>query len=443
MWHRGGMTQCLLPAVFAAAQGMGPPVSVPVPRYGPGELPWAGAPPPSGVKPLPGPAAAFEVGTENFTIQWDSASVDEGFAVAAGDLLEEAWQALVERDGWDPPMTSDSFKILVWLTPELAAAGLATGDATEAFPAGQPVIYLNPDWLEDASYRKQVVHHEFVHTLQFHLRDWYAGAADEAWYWEATAEWLPEHVDPAANGQAWIASLYADAPGVAFDTVDGGHEYAMFLLNAYIDTHMGGLASLQSIWLENEGLDWLGELERVLEVSPEVLWAGFAGAYYSRQLPDSHLYALPTLQEGPGVIEGRLGARYMALAETQGQLSLESGIGTLVRDGEWLHFTTTAPIPPGDTVPVLVVTNPGEEPLEVAYEVEVIDRVADTGHTDTGVTDTGDGSSHPSNDGAADEHDESPSAEEDSKARGGCAAVRRGPRWVWVLALLGLRRRFA
>ena len=61
-------------------------------------------------------------------------------------------------------------------------SGLATGEPTEAFPAGQPIIYLNPLMLTDEAYRQQVVHHEFVHTTQFHLRDWYGSDVSESWY---------------------------------------------------------------------------------------------------------------------------------------------------------------------------------------------------------------------------------------------------------------------
>jgi len=428
------MNGCLLPAFFAAMHGAGPPVVLP-PRP-PGTIDSSVAS--KAAKALPGLSAENELGTANFTVQWTSSGIDPSFASSVADHLEEAWAALIMRDGWDAPMTSDAHKILVWLTPELAAPGLATGDPTESFPTGQPVIYLNPDLLEDTAYRQQVVHHEFVHTTQFHLRDWYGGEPGEAWYWEASAEWLTEHVDPAANGQAWLSQFYADQPGVAFDTVDGGHEYAMFLLNAYLDEHRGGVTALQSVWLDNEGHDWLTEIHRATGSAPPEIWADFVGAYYAGQLQDSELYALPEPVWAGGTIPGHLGAMYIRLAETEGVVALEAGEGTLVRDGEWVRFSGEATIPAGDGEVVLVVTNPADVPLTVSFAVGPV-APDDTGlPQDTGMPDD---SASPEDTGI------SPVGAADSEAskaeRSGCEAMASGPAWLWFFGLLGLRRRCA
>ena len=231
VWH-GEAAGCLLPAVFAAAHGVSEPVVLPVLSQGVA----APVPPSEMLKAMPEWRLTMRSGPD-FTVQWNAPEVDIAFAESVAEHLEDAWAALVERDGWDAPMTSASHKLLVWLTPDLAAPGLATGEPTEAFPAGQPIIYLNPLMLTDGAYRQQVVHHEFVHTTQFHLRDWYGSDVSESWYWEASAEWLTEYVDSEANGQAWISVFYADSPGLAYNTTNGGHEYAMFLLNAYLDEH--------------------------------------------------------------------------------------------------------------------------------------------------------------------------------------------------------------
>ena len=428
------MNGCLLPAFFAAVHGVGPPVSTPTLPSG-----YAPAAPSSKtLKALPGAAAENEVGSSNFTVQWTESTVDPAFAEVVISHLEDAWAALIERDGWDAPMTSEDHKVLVWLTPELAAPGLATGEPTEAFPSGQPIIYLNPTMLTDAAYLQQVAHHEFVHTTQFHLRDWYGGTASEAWYWEASAEWLTEYVDPSANGQAWISTFYADNPGVAYDTVNGGHEYAMFLLNAYLDEHHGGVESLQSVWLENEGNDWLTELERVSGLQAPVLWANFVGAYYAGQLRDAELYARPTPVASAGTIPGELGSMYISLELAEGEVVLEAGEGTLVRDGEWLHFTGTGAIPDGEGSTVLVVTNPESTPLSVTYEVQAAPSPEDTGGLppDTGdVADTGEAAVADAPPVALD------ADKDDEKSRSGCSTSPARAVWGWPLVLLGLRRR--
>ena len=429
------MTGCLLPAVFAAAHGVGSPVVLPVLSQGVA----APAPPSETLKALPGVVADHEVGTPNFTVQWNAPDVDIAFAESVADHLEDAWAALVERDGWDPPMTSASHKLLVWLTPDLAAPGLATGEPTEAFPAGQPIIYLNPLMLTDGAYRQQVVHHEFVHTTQFHLRDWYGSDVSESWYWEASAEWLTEYVDPEANGQAWISAFYADSPGLAYNTTNGGHEYAMFLLNAYLDEHRGGLAGLQSVWLENEGLDWLTELERVYERSAPALWADFTGAYFAGQLSDAEFYARPEPVDSPGTIEGELGSMYIHLEATDGEVVLEDGEGALVRDGEWVSFSGEATIPDGEGPVVLVVTNPSPTPLPVAYEVRDVEDDPDTGHAlDDTAVDEEDTGMTPANDSPPTESTSSP-----KESSSGCNAGAARLGGLWPLIVVALRRRYA
>jgi|GEM_PF-6073638 len=429
------MNGCLLPAFFAAAHGVGPPVLTP-------DLPSASVPtvsPSKTLKALPSEAADNEIGSANFTVQWDALGVEPEFAETVSQHLEDAWGALIERDAWDAPMTSDTHKVLVWLTPDLAAPGLATGEPTEAFPAGQPIIYLNPDLLTDAAYLQQVVHHEFVHTTQFHLRDWYGGADSEAWYWEASAEWLTEYVDPAANGQAWLSVFYADDPGAAFDTVNGGHEYAMFLLNAYLDEHQGGLEGLQSVWLENEGSDWLAELERVYGLPAQVLWSDFTGAYYAGQLRDAELYTMPDPVSSAGTIPGDLGSMYIELDATEGRVVLDGGEGALVRDGAWLQFSGEATIPDGEGGVVLVVTNPDASPLDVMFEVRAEPSTVDTG---SGLDDTGaaEDTGTPEADGPP--VNDAPSGDGAKGPSSGCTVSPTTPAlWAWPLLLVGLRRR--
>ena len=435
MWHVESMNGCLLPAFFAAAHGVGEPVFLPGLPEGAIVASYAT----TTAKALPGPVGENEYGTANFTVQWSASGVDTGFAEVVAEHLEDAWAALVVRDEWDAPMTSDSHKILVWLTPELAAPGLATGEPTEQFPTGQPIIYLNPDMLIDEAYLQQVVHHEFVHTTQFHLRDWYGGEPSEAWYWEASAEWLTEYVDPEANGQAWLSSFYADEPGLAYDTLNGGHEYAMFLLNAYLDEHRGGLRSLQSVWLENEGLDWLTELERVTGLAAPTLWSDFVGAYFTGQLRDAALYVTPEPVSSAGVIPGELGSMYIQLEDEEGEVVLASGEGTLVRDGEWVQFSGAAAIPEGEGDVVLVVTNPGTEPLEVTFFVRDEPPPYDTGLHD-------DDSGLLGDTGAEQAHEPAPS-DAASEASGeekpsGCSASPGGVGGPWPLILLGVRLRY-
>ena len=160
---------------------------------------------------------------------------------------------------------------------------------------------------------------------------------------------------PEANGQAWISVFYADSPGLAYNTTNGGHEYAMFLLNAYLDEHRGGLAGLQSVWLENEGLDWLTELERVYGLSAPALWADFTGAYFTGRLRDAGLYARPEPVGSPGPSKAN-GSMYISSRRPTGKSCsrpARNWCGTVSG-----YHSPVATIPDGEGRVVLVVTNP-------------------------------------------------------------------------------------
>ena len=379
------MHSCLLPAWFAALSGGGPPLVLHQPTALLGiETPL----PPVTGKAYPFATSTYVYDTDNFTVQWDDPTIPDSVAAWVAANAEEAWAVFLEEEGWIEPPTSAAYRLLVYLDPTLEAAGLATFMPDSFFLDGVPVIYINPDYAEYPEYFEGVVHHEFSHAIQFAMRDWYAGGPEEWWYWEASSTWMQEYVRPGTHQSAWLSSYYVADTTLAFDTVDYGHEYAMYMLNMYLGERTVGRPGFQSIWMDHEGGSWLSEIARVTEEPPPETWAKFAGAYFSRKLSDSHYFEYPVLETIPGSIEGHLGAQYLNLGEVSGTLWLDEGIGTVVRDGDYQVFWERVAIPAGSGDVTLIVTNPSGEPLNVVFSVEA-DTIEDTGLLDTGFVDTG------------------------------------------------------
>ena len=175
------MSGCLLPAAFLAAQGLGPPIDVVLP------LGLNRPPPPSEEKVVVGERLPYSLDTANFTIQWSDASVPESASEIAAEALERAWSVLVVDEQWGPPTGGETMKTWVILDPDLPGTGMTTGLPSDAYPAGLPIIYLNPAYVEQPDFYRSVAAHEFGHALQFRVRTWYGAEDTEPWFWEATS----------------------------------------------------------------------------------------------------------------------------------------------------------------------------------------------------------------------------------------------------------------
>ena len=366
------MTGCLLPAVFAAQSGVGQLAGLHVPQ---GMDVMERPPPPFSEKVVLGEPLANRFDTDNFTIQWANTEMDAAPARVASEALEAAWEVLVEQENLGPPRTGEWAKILVILDPELSGTGVTTGDETDENPEAAPIIYLNPNYMEQPDFFRSLAVHEFGHALQFKFRDWYGASASEPWFWEATSEWMTEVVNSDWNQYAWSASWYAAAPDLPFDSMVDFHQYGMMLLNAYMDQYRGGAQTIWSIWTDNEGRDWLDEIEDVVQEPAIRLWGDFVGAYAAGALVDSAYYETPIVSPQSGEIVGELGSAYVVLEEGSGSVELDGGVGTMVRDGAWFVFEDEANIPDGEGPVLVVVTNPNPMPLQ--YVVTVRERRAE------------------------------------------------------------------
>lgn len=288
--------RCLLPAVFAALGGA-PPLH---PGMHPPPRPHEPAPPPPGAgKVNPGDDLANHLESENFTVQWEDASITTERADAVLAVLEEGWSRLFEEQGWPRPVSSDEYRLEFVLDPSVPGSGYTTLQTSARYPDGYPVTRLNP-WYGEEDYpgfALSVAVHELGHMSQYAVRDWSLGDG-EPWFWEASAEWMAELGAPELDTYALSSYWYATQTELSADDTAGNHPYGMFLLAAWMDEELGA-GTTRSAWDANDGDTWLDVLPRVTGLDSTELVASMAGAVGTGSLRESALYEPPErLTEG-------------------------------------------------------------------------------------------------------------------------------------------------
>ncbi len=368
--------------------------------------------PRGGRKGVYGESLAFHLDGTNFTVQWSDATVDPARAADLLDQLESAWTVLVDEEGWPAPTSSDEWLLWVVLDPALGGSGYTTVYGSDDYPDGYPVTYLNPAYdLEDPRFGLSVAVHEFGHMLQYRLRDWELGGAD-AWYWEATSEWVAERAAPSLDTYAESTFWYAQWPHARFDAVERFHPYGMLLLNAWLDERVFGFDGVREVWLAGRDDDtaWdvlVGEVagrdfgEMVAEMAAEVAAGTLReGALYERPTRAATHDAAPAWEVLP--LPGLYGSYFVDIGG--GAVTVDGPVrAAFVQDG--------------------VVTDAA--PAEGAYTL-VITAVGEEGEVGYGTTPT------------------AGRGEDDPPIACGCASVPRVGAWPAVgllVAAVGLRRR--
>lgn len=350
---RADSPRCATPEVLTAlARGARiPSWTEPPPGLG---LP-ASSPPGAG-KQIYGSPYAFHHETRNFSINWSDGSLPEAAAVSAGEALEAAWTAFLDDQGWPAPVSSDRYYLWVLLDPGLGGTtGYTTVYMSEEFPGGYPVMFLNPDWAGEEAFWASLSAHEFMHAIQYGMRDWSGTVEGEAWYWEASATWGSELAQPEVDGHQYTSAWYAEQPELRFDSMVGSHQYGIFVFNAWLEEALTGPGGMRAAWelsASRAGAPWDGILEEATGVDPGNLWAGFTGAYGNAALAESELYTPPALVGA--LVEGTegtlpyLGTHYYEVAEA-GTVTVEgpailggalgSGVALELAPGERLAVT--------------------------------------------------------------------------------------------------------
>ena len=344
-------TSCLLPELLAVLAGTALPSHPGMVRPAAMDQP---VPP-----PLPGTREHL-VGTledhrdsEHFCVTWQSGDATQS---TAQNALEAAWDVLVDEEGWQAPDSSDDWLLGVYLDPTINASGFTGRYTTETGGIDYAYIWLNPLYADQTDFFRHVAAHEFNHALHWALRP-YANAPEDAWYWEASAEWGAELALPSLDVYGWQSYWYVQSPEVRYSSMEEYHQYGMFPVNAFLEEFREGPGSMKATWLLGEAspmATWDGLLGEAAGEPAADLWAAWTSAYAEEAFSDSDVYERPAsmgpLEEGVSGELAYLGTHYYRVREDgwvspEGEVILGSpwGVGELVeaRDGEWLTVTGT------------------------------------------------------------------------------------------------------
>ena len=392
-------------------------------------------PPPGADKVVYGGHYEFFIDTPNFTVNWWDARISTDAGQRAAAALEEAWTAFIEQQGWTPPVSSDTYLLWVLLDPSLGGTtGYTTEYVTDDFPDGYPVIYMNPDWAHSEAFWSSLAAHEFMHAIQYAMRDWsQGGSTAQSWYWEASATHASELANPTWDGHQYTSAWYAEQPAEAVDSYAGGHQYGMFVLNTWLDEQAEG--TMHDVWrtgVSRPADTWDVLIADTTALPLSSIWAGFTGAYGNNELAESDLFVdvitQGDLTDGATGALGYLGSDYYTVP-TDVHITIVEGDVVLGGANERMGTEMTAPA--GSLVSVTAL-QAGETYVLALSAPQDPDQDSGLGNQDTGDGD-------PDTDVPAD------TAEDETTEDAGCDGCSAGPQqsgWLgWLLASVVVWRR--
>ena len=331
-----------------------------------GSHPGMTAPPPL-IQPLPVPPPnsrghltqplSEHVDSEHFCVTWEPEDTTEEVALRTLEALEQAWSILVERDGWDPPLSSDNWLLSTMLDPSLDGTGFTGQYTDQGTGVVYPYIWINPEYEDLTNFFESLAAHEFNHALQWRKRP-YINGWEEAWYWEASAEWGAELALPENNAYAVQAYYYAQHPEYRYSSTLDYHQYGMFLVNAFLEEYRTGPGGMHQVWELGEDYPEKTWEKLITEIAGEPLdtfWPSLTSSIAHNDLEESHLYEQPVqagrLEDGVGDSLDFLGTHYWKVptdtwVESTGEVVLGSLSGTgnpiKVQSGSWLTVSGLA-----------------------------------------------------------------------------------------------------
>lgn len=234
--------------------------------------------------------------TENFLINWTQTDLPPPAVTLVEDALELAWTTLIEEQGWPAPVSSEEHLVWVILDETMEGTGFTTEYTTPEYPQGYPVMYINPAWVTSPAFYQGLAVHEFMHAVQYEMREWSGDAEEQTWYWEASANLAPELVNSAWDGHHYTSAWYADHAHERYDSTIGFKQYGLYVLNAHLEDILGP-GTLRAIWeagREDPDALWDHLMREGTGLPPGEIFAGFSGRYANGQLPESRFYAFVT-----------------------------------------------------------------------------------------------------------------------------------------------------
>lgn len=206
-----------------------------------------------------------ELETENFVIRWgnswsENTSGIDNLAAA----LEDAWDTEIVDMSHPAPWSADQLLINVYIgdTGGGTPGSFGAGGYFNQDESGYPMLVIAPQSLDDLPWTRVVAIHEFYHAVQWGLGTYtYSEGEPGAWYWEATASWVPSEVDPDSPANIsflWGFALAAHLPLDAFDYPDSGqlqeyHQYGAAIFPTYVSEHVADWQPIRNSWVAPAG----------------------------------------------------------------------------------------------------------------------------------------------------------------------------------------------
>ena len=206
------------------------------------------------------------VESDHFTVQWGNAGgTSETAANYLLDALEDARTKYLGA-GYAEPFGNPDIKVPFYL------ANSGSGAPSIDFNGGYTTIcdsyqhaYVVMSSIQADNSTVDVGVHELFHAVQMGSPNPYGV---DSFYWEATAVWAEDFVQPDLNIYAWFLPYYTNYTDLALDYETGSevgfmHQYAMFIFPTYIDEYApGGPQALVDVWNAADG-----DMEDRLEAS--------------------------------------------------------------------------------------------------------------------------------------------------------------------------------
>ncbi len=220
------------------------------------------APPPPGLSSTPcftwsGSYEILEDPNGRFYVTWETGAIDEDTAQELLDAMTHGWEKEVDELGWWEPAGTDTYPMLVYVYDDASAAGAYTTVEYCSDSVGYiPYIVIGSGSFYGGTWYEDMAVHEFNHASQWGYTDdaGWVNTNIDLWWWEATATWVQEHVNPDNNWWSQYIWGYTNAPYVSLETssqsntTDFWHMYGMAIWAFYLDEHVGGHDLVQDTW---------------------------------------------------------------------------------------------------------------------------------------------------------------------------------------------------
>ena len=203
--------------------------------------------------------------SDRFALKWGpSFPLSDADAERLLSDFEFAYSTMVMDWGMEDPtgIGGTFFNVYIgdtggYVPSVMGAAGYYTIDSF-----GYPMIVLNKEFVNDVSYIRSVIAHEFFHGVQGQSRA-YTDWETASWYWEATACWAQGEAVPESGTYAGFLVHYAAQPHVGLYHFSSGefggappdyHQYGAFIYPRFLSERLDAFDAIIDSWREGDAV---------------------------------------------------------------------------------------------------------------------------------------------------------------------------------------------